>query len=181
MDRTMTTTQLAPALRIIATGGTFDKAYNPLTGSLGFTDPPASSVPALIAQARTTAAITCQTLMQIDSLDMQDSHRQHVLQACREAPETVIVIVHGTDTMPETAQVLGQAGLQKTVVLTGAMVPASVNHSDALFNLGFAIAAAQTLAPGVYVAMNAVIRPWNDVRKNRALGVFEANAPKSAS
>jgi L-asparaginase len=177
----MTTTHLAPALRIIATGGTFDKAYNPLTGSLGFTDPPASSVPGLVAQARITATITCQTLMQIDSLDMQDSHRQHVLQACREAPESVIVVVHGTDTMPETAHVLGQASLQKAIVLTGAMVPASVNASDALFNLGFAIAAAQTLAPGVYVAMNAVIRPWNDVRKNRALGVFEANEPKSAS
>ena len=158
------------SLRIIATGGTFDKHYHPLDGQLVFAD---SVIPAALRRARLTLPCEFQSLMAIDSLEMQDAHRQRILEACRAAAEDCIVIVHGTDTMQETAEVLGRAGLQKSIVLTGAMVPYEIAGSDALFNLGFAIAAAQLLPPGVRVAMNGQVFAWNEVRKNRAAGVFE--------
>jgi L-asparaginase len=104
---------------------------------------------------------------------MQDSHRQQILDACRASKEQQIVIIHGTDTMDATAEVLGKAALSHTIVLTGAMVPQRVLQSDAQFNLGFAIAAASMLPSGVYVAMNAQVFHWNDVKKNRAIGKFE--------
>jgi L-asparaginase len=104
---------------------------------------------------------------------MQDADRQRVLASCQAAAEKAIVIVHGTDTMPQTAAVLGAAGLGKTVVLTGAMIPYEIANSDALFNLGFACGVAQTLAPGVYVAMNGQVFAWDNVTKNRAAGVFQ--------
>jgi L-asparaginase len=109
----------------------------------------------------------------IDSLDMHTSNRVRVLESCRRALEERIIITHGTDTMVETAAVLGEARLAKTVVLTGAMVPYIFNNSDAVFNLGCAVAAVQLLPHGVYVAMNGRIFGWESVRKNRELGVFE--------
>jgi L-asparaginase len=157
-------------LRLIATGGTFDKHYNELNGVLGFSD---SHLPAVIKRARLTVPVALEVLPLLDSLDMQDPDRQRVLAACQAAGETAIVIVHGTDTMPQTAAVLGAANLGKTVVLTGAMIPYEIANSDALFNLGFACGVAQTLAPGVYVAMNGQVFAWNNVTKNRAAGVFE--------
>lgn len=157
-------------LRLLTTGGTFDKHYDPLTGQLVFADP---HVPQCLAQARFDSAPVVQALMAIDSLDMTDLHRQQILAACRESPERQIVIIHGTDTLVETAAVLGSARLEATIVLTGAMVPAEIEGSDALFNLGFATACATTLAHGVWVAMNARVFNWRDVRKNRALGRFE--------
>ena len=165
-------------LRILLTGGTFDKRYDPVTGALGFgaegeEGESSSCVPGIIERARAAAGVQIQTVMMIDSLDMVDTHRQQILAAARAAPEAALVIVHGTDTMVETAAVLAHAALPKTIVLTGAMVPFSVEDSDASFNLGAAIAYAHALAPGVWVAMNGVARPWNDVRKNRELGVFE--------
>ena len=104
---------------------------------------------------------------------MQDADRLRILAACRTAPENRLVIIHGTDTMTETARVLGSAGLTQTVILTGAMVPYEVAGSDALFNLGFACGVAQTLSPGIYIAMNGTVFPWDKVRKNRAVGRFE--------
>lgn len=157
-------------LRIIATGGTFDKHYDPVTGALVFRD---SVLPAALERARLVDPPAFEPLMAIDSLDMQDSHRQQVLQACRHSPESQIVVIHGTDTVRETAAVLGNAGLGKTIVLTGAMLPYRVADSDALFNLGFAFAAAQLAAPGVWVAMNGRLFSWDDVRKNREAGIFE--------
>ena len=157
-------------LRIIATGGTFDKHYNPLDGQLVFGE---SVLPAALRRARLTISCEFQALMALDSLDMQDEHRQRILDACRTAAEESIVIVHGTDTLRETAEVLGRAALRKNIVLTGAMVPYDFSDSDALFNLGFAVAAAQLVAHGVWVAMNGQVFAWNDVRKNRAAGVFE--------
>lgn len=159
------------SLRIIATGGTFDKQYDPLSGQLVFG---ASVLPDLIARARLAESPAFEPLMAIDSLDMDDSHRQQVLQACERSPQQHLVIVHGTDTMRETAEVLGRAALRKTIVLTGAMVPCRVDGSDAVFNLGFACAAAQLAAPGVWIAMQGRLFPWNDVRKNREAGRFEA-------
>ncbi len=158
------------SLRIIATGGTFDKQYDPLTGHLVFGD---SVLPEAIARARLAEPPALELLMAIDSLDMDDSHRQRVLQACERSPQRWIVIVHGTDTMRETAEVLGRAALDKTIVLTGAMVPCRVDGSDAPFNLGFACAAAQFGGPGVWIAMQGRLFPWDDVRKNREAGRFE--------
>jgi len=157
-------------LRIIATGGTFDKHYNELDGTLGFAD---SHLPAAIARARITAPVELELLPLLDSLDMGDADRARVLAACQAAPERAIVIVHGTDTMKETAAVLGPAVLDKTIVFTGAMIPYEIDNSDALFNLGFACGVAQALAPGVYVAMNGRIFAWDNVQKNRAAGVFQ--------
>jgi L-asparaginase len=137
---------------------------------LGFAD---SHLPAVIARSRMTVPVALETLPLLDSLDMQDVDRQRVLAACRAAPEAAIVIIHGTDTMRETAGVLGEAALAKTIVLTGAMIPYEIANSDALFNLGFASGVAQTLPAGVYVAMNGQVFGWDKVTKNRTAGVFQ--------
>jgi L-asparaginase len=158
------------SLRIIATGGTFDKHYDELTGTLGFAD---SHLPAALARTRMTIAVELEQLPLLDSLDMRDGDRQRVLASCRACAEQAIVIIHGTDTMRETAGVLGPAALGKTIVLTGAMIPYEIANSDALFNLGFASGVAQVLPPGVYVAMNGQVFAWDKVTKNRAAGVFE--------
>ncbi|MDB5991717.1 MAG: asparaginase family protein [Herbaspirillum sp.] len=107
---------------------------------------------------------------------MQDIDRRRVLASCEHATPDVraIVIVHGTDTMRETGEVLGRANLLKTIVLTGAMIPYAIDGSDAQFNLGFACGVAQVLPPGVYVAMNGQVFDWDKVRKNRSAGVFES-------
>jgi L-asparaginase len=157
-------------LRIIATGGTFDKHYDPLTGELVFRD---SVLPSALVRGRITEPHVIEPLLALDSLDMNDGHRQQILKACQRSQENHIVVVHGTDTMRETAEVLGRSELEKTIVLTGAMVPYLINDSDALFNLGFACAAAQLCARGVYIAMNGRVFAWNDVQKNRAAGIFD--------
>ena len=158
-------------LRIIASGGTFDKHYNELKGSLGFAD---SHLPQAIARSRMTIDPALEILPLLDSLDMEDADRARILASCRAATEHAIVIIHGTDTMRETAAVLGAANLERTIVLTGAMIPYEIANSDALFNLGFACGVAQILTPGVYVAMNGKVFPWDNVQKNRAEGVFQS-------
>ena len=158
------------SLRIIATGGTLDKHYDEIKGELAFAD---SHLSQMLAQARITVPHALEILPLLDSLDMQDADRQRVLAACRTAAEPAIVITHGTDTMRETAAVLGVADLDKSIVLTGAMIPHEVAHSDAMFNLGFSCAAAQTLPHGVYIAMNGRVFDWDKVRKNRSAGQFE--------
>lgn len=158
------------ALRILATGGTFDKQYNPIEGTLGFEK---SQVPQMLEQGRVRAPYVFEALPLLDSLDMTDRDRARVREACQAAPEEKILIVHGTDTMPETARVLAGASLEKTIVLTGAMIPCQIAGSDALFNLGFAFGAASLLGPGVYLAMNGRIFTWDDVWKDRSRGVFE--------
>lgn len=158
-------------LRVLAVGGTFDKRYDPVSGQLVFGD---SHLPALLAQARLNRAPAFETVLQIDSLDMDGGHRALVRTACLRAPETALVLVHGTDTMVETAACL-QDGLEgRTVVLTGAMVPSDLAASDAFFNLGFALACAQTLPAGVWIAMGGQVWAANAVRKNRAAGRFES-------
>jgi L-asparaginase len=158
-------------LRIIAAGGTLDKHYDEITGLLGFTD---SHLPQMLKQARFTLPHVLETLPLLDSLDMQDIDRQRVLASCQKAEESAILIVHGTDTMRETAAVLGKADFKKTIVFTGAMIPHEIASSDAMFNFGFACAAAQTLPQGVYIAMNGQTFPWHSVRKNKTAGLFEA-------
>ncbi len=157
------------SLRILATGGTFDKHYDELTGKLGFA---ASHLPDVIARTRMTLPTQLEIVAMLDSLDMQDADRINVCAACQRASEKNIVIIHGTDTMRETAHVLGKARLDKTIVLTGAMIPYEIANSDAFFNFGFACGIAQTLAAGVYIAMNGQIFNWDNVRKNRDQGVF---------
>lgn len=158
------------ALRLIATGGTFDKHYDEIAGKLTFT---ASHLPLAIARARVTLALSLEELPLLDSLDMRDADRRLVLASCANAVEEAIVIIHGTDTMQDTAAVLGFAHLAKTIVVTGAMIPYEVANSDALFNLGFACGVAQCLPHGVYIAMNGKVFGWDKVQKNRAAGVFE--------
>lgn len=158
------------ALRILATGGTFDKHYDEIAGKLSFG---ASYLPAVIERTRMTIPVMLGQLPLLDSLDMRDEDRQRILDSCRAAPEETIVIIHGTDTMRETGAVLGQAKLGKTIVLTGAMIPYEILNSDALFNLGFACGVAQTLPAGVYIAMNGQVFDWDKVEKNRAAGVFQ--------
>ncbi|RPH65973.1 MAG: asparaginase, partial [Burkholderiales bacterium] len=128
----------------------------------------------MLRSGRCRLDLEIETVMMIDSLEMVDAHRQQVLAACRAAPESALVVVHGTDTMVETARTLGQAQLAKTIVLTGAMVPYAIADSDASFNLGAAIGFARSLAPGVWVSMNGLAHTWSNVRKNRERGVFES-------
>jgi L-asparaginase len=157
-------------IRIIITGGTFDKHYDEIRGNLTFKD---SHLPEILAFVRCTVPIELELNQLIDSLDMQASNRQQVLESCRRAPEDRIVITHGTDTMVETAEVLGKAGLVKTIVMTGAMVPYIFTNSDAVFNLGSAITAVQVLPPGVWITMSGRVFAWDRVRKNRDRGIFE--------
>src|SRR2546421_1405210 len=157
-------------IRIFITGGTFDKEYNELTGQLYFQD---SHLPEMLKLGRCNLDVDVRTLMMIDSLDMSADDREIILEHCRRAPESRIVITHGTDTMVDTAAALAGEALDKTIVLTGAMIPYKFGSSDGLFNLGSALAFAQTLASGVYVAMNGCCFGAASVRKNRQNGFFE--------
>jgi L-asparaginase len=161
-------------IKIIATGGTFDKVYNPIVGQLGFDQ---SHLSQITKQSRILPPPNIEVLMQIDSLDMTETHRQQILASVKASIESKIVIIHGTDTMTETAQTLGAANLNKTILLTGAMVPADIVDSDAHFNLGFALGCVATLPSGTYVAMNGNVHAWNNVRKNKELGIFEKVSP----
>lgn len=156
-------------LRILATGGTFDKHYDEISGQLTFAD---SHLPDAILRARVTLPNILEIVTMADSLDLNDNDRDNIKNSCQQAAETAIVIIHGTDTMCETAHVLGKARLPKTIILTGAMIPYEIANSDALFNLGFACGVAQTLPHGVYIAMNGQIFHWNKVKKNRKEGIF---------
>jgi L-asparaginase len=158
------------AIRIFITGGTFDKEYDELTGQLYFQD---SHLAEMLRLGRANLPLEIRTLMMIDSLDMSDDDRALIVEHARHAAESRIVITHGTDTMVETAHVLAAQVRDKTIVLTGAMIPYKFGSSDGLFNLGSALAFAQTLPPGVYVAMNGRAFPAGGVRKNRQTGMFE--------
>ena len=158
-------------IKLFLTGGTFDKAYDELTARLNFDK---SHIYEMLQVSRTTREINVEQLLLKDSLDITEDERQMIAEACVRAEEDHIVITHGTDTMAETAMVIKQTGLTgKTVVLTGAMVPYSVGRkSDAMFNLGSALAFAQLLPPGVYVAMNGRYFEAGNVRKDRKVGIF---------
>jgi len=158
-------------IRILITGGTFDKEYDELTGRLFFRD---THLPEMLRRGRARLDLVLDTVMMIDSLEMDDRGRAQIVERCRSCDEASIVITHGTDTMVDTARAIGEAGLRgKTIVLTGAMVPYAFGSSDGLFNLGSALSLVQVLPPGVYVAMNGQHFPWHACRKNRQTGVFE--------
>jgi L-asparaginase len=160
-------------IRVFVTGGTFDKEYNELNGSLFFKD---THLPEMLRLGRSRIDVAVETLMMIDSLEMTAADRASIVERCRQAAEERILITHGTDTMVETAAALatalGRGG--KTIVLTGAMVPYAFGSSDGLFNLGSALSFVQVLPPGVYLAMNGRCFEWDRVRKNRESGAFEA-------
>jgi len=158
-------------IRIFVTGGTFDKEYNELDGSLYFKD---THLPEMLALGRSHVPVVTSTLMLIDSLDMTEADRETIAKNVVMAGEEKIIITHGTDTMVETAKVLGGKVKDKTVVLVGAMIPYKFGSSDGLFNLGSALAFVQALPPGVYIAMNGRCFSWNNCRKNKQTGVFEA-------
>ena len=157
-------------IRILITGGTFDKDYNELTGELYFKD---TNLPEMLRLGRSRVEVTIRTVMMIDSLEMTEADRALIVQNCLQSAEDRIVITHGTDTMVETAAAVAQAVQNKVVVLTGAMIPYAFGSSDGLFNLGSALSFAQALAPGVYIAMNGKCFAWNRARKNRERGEFE--------
>lgn len=158
------------AIRVFITGGTFDKEYNELNGLLYFKD---THLKDLLDLGRNKVPVEIRTLMMIDSLEMTDQDRQLIAHQCNTCDENKIVITHGTDTMVETAEILAQKIQNKTVILTGAMIPIKFGSSDGLFNLGSALAFAQTLDAGVYVAMNGRYFNWDNVRKNKQTGMFE--------
>jgi L-asparaginase len=158
-------------IRLFVTGGTFDKEYDEIHGTLEFRD---THLPEMLEMARSRLDVRIRMLMMVDSLDMTDGDRDLIVSNCLDAPERNIVITHGTDTMVTTARVLAEAVPDKTIVLTGAMIPIAFGSSDGLFNLGGALSVAQVLPPGVYIAMNGRIFDWDNVEKNRDTGVFEA-------
>jgi L-asparaginase len=158
------------AIRIFITGGTFDKEYNELDGKLFFKD---THLPEMLKLGRCKVPVEIRTLMLLDSLEMTGADRAIIVEQCAQCKEDRIVITHGTDTMEETAKMLGKAITDKTIVLTGAMVPYKFGSSDGLFNLGSGLAFAQTLPHGVYIAMNGRYFTWDNVEKNRKTGEFE--------
>jgi L-asparaginase len=156
-------------IAILATGGTFDKEYNELTGALYFRK---THIDEMLRLGRCQLDLRVEVVMMKDSLQMTDSDREVLLEACRRAPEKHIVITHGTDTMEDTARFLDKHRLDKTIILTGAMVPYTFGSSDGMFNLGSALSFAQVLPQGVFVAMNGRCFDPQNVRKDRKIGVF---------
>ena len=157
-------------IRILVTGGTFDKEYNERTGQLFFRD---TNVAEMLNLGRSRLDVSIRTIMMVDSLEMTDADRDLIVQNCLQSEESRIVITHGTDTMTDTAAAVAAAVTGKTVVLTGAMIPYAFGSSDGLFNLGSALSFVQVLPPGVYIAMNGKCFPWDRARKNRERGEFE--------
>jgi L-asparaginase len=178
-------------IRVLVTGGTFDKEYDELTGKLYFLD---THVQEMLTRGRARLDLAVETVMMIDSLEMDDAGRAAIVARARDASERAIVVTHGTDTMVETARALAAAQgharasaaseppersgalprmKDKTIVLTGAMVPYAFGSSDGLFNLGSALSFVQVLPAGVYIAMNGRHFAWDQCRKNRETGVFE--------
>ncbi len=160
-------------IRILVTGGTFDKEYDELTGQLYFKG---THIGEMLERGRCRLDVTVEVLMMRDSLELGDAERAQIAAAARDCAEPHVVITHGTDTMVETARVIAASSLPKTIVLTGAMIPWAFGSSDGLFNLGSALSFAQALPHGVWIAMNGRVLPWNDARKDRSTGTFEALA-----
>jgi L-asparaginase len=160
-------------IRIVVTGGTFDKTYDEIEGTLAFTD---THVSEMLRLGRCQVDVSVRTLMMVDSMAMTADDRAIIVRNCLTCEESRIVVTHGTDTMVETGAALAAGVPGKTIVLTGAMVPYAFGSSDGLFNLGSALSFAQTLPPGVYIAMNGRHFAWDRVRKNKEAGIFEETA-----
>ena len=157
-------------IQVFITGGTIDKVYNELTGELEFSN---TYIVDMLNRGRSMVETQSEVLFLKDSLEMNDDDRTLILDKCIASQINKIIITHGTDTMVETAKLLGENIKGKTVVLFGAMIPYSVNNSDALFNLGVAMGVVQTIKNGVYVVMNGQVYEFDKVIKNKTLGIFE--------
>lgn len=159
-------------IQVYVTGGTFDKEYNYISGELYFQN---THLMDMFEKGRSTLDLDIKTLMMVDSLEMGPADREIIVHNCKTTAASRIVITHGTDTMVETASVLAAANIEeKVIVLTGAMIPIAFGtSSDGYFNLGSAVAFAQSLEPGVYVVMNGRYFHWDNVKKNRSTGFFE--------
>jgi L-asparaginase len=157
-------------IKILVTGGTIDKVYNELTGELTFG---ASNLDEMLERSRSTMDIDSEVLFLKDSLDINDEDRNLILSKCLECSEDRVVVTHGTDTMVQTAKLLGDQIKNKVIILFGSMIPHSINNSDALFNLGVVLNAVQNKTNGVYIAMNGQVFDFDKVEKNKALGIFE--------
>ena len=160
-----------PPIQLFITGGTLDKQYQETSGELIF---PVTHIPIMLQEANATLAIETTVLMQKDSLEITEEDRELICQACIDSSQQKIVITHGTDTMVNTALALNTLPdlKHKTIVLTGAMRPFMLGHSDASFNIGSALMAVQLASVGVYIAMNGRLFSANQVQKNRQLGLF---------
>ena len=156
-------------IKIFVTGGTFDKEYNELNGTLYFKK---THLHEMLELGRSQLKVDIETLMMQDSLEMSDDDRNSIVQRCFESNEDKILITHGTDTMIKTAKLLATKINSKTIVLTGAMIPYKFGSSDGLFNLGSALSFLQSLPHGIYIAMNGNIFSWDNVKKNKELGLF---------
>lgn len=163
---------MSQKIQIFVTGGTFDKDYNYITGQLYFKD---THLHQMFVRGRSTLDVDIKTLMMVDSLEMTDMDRDIIIHNCKKSEYTKILITHGTDTIVETAHAIADHKIEKTIILTGAMIPyAFGTSSDGFFNLGSALAFVQTLPIGVYVAMNGKYYTWDKVRKNKQTGYFES-------
>ncbi len=158
------------AIKIFVTGGTFDKEHDPISESFVFNE---THIPELLKRSRSLLDTKIRTVMLIDSLEITKSDQEIILKACKDAKEDRIIVTHGTSNMEKTAQFLGKKIKNKTIILTGAMIPYAFRNSDALFNMGAALAFVQSLPHGVYITMNGRYYNWNNVTKNTKLGLFE--------
>ncbi|MFW7377322.1 MAG: asparaginase domain-containing protein [Oligoflexus sp.] len=161
--------QASDKIRIIATGGTIDKIYFDAKSEFQVGDP---QVHTILDEANIDVPYLVQSLFRKDSLDLTDEDRQAIRAAVEQSPERLILITHGTDTMTETAKCLENIK-DKTIIMTGSMEPARIRNSDAIFNVGAAVAAVHLLPPGVYLTMNGRIFRAGKVRKNRETRSFE--------
>ena len=157
-------------IKIFSTGGTFDKEFNELNGELYFKK---TQLHELLELGRSQLNVKVETLMMIDSLNMTNDERQYIIKKCQKEASQRIIITHGTDTMVETAKILAEHIQDKTIILTGAMIPIKFGSSDGLFNLGSALSFVQILEPGIYITMNGRYFNWDNVKKNKKLGIFE--------
>ena len=177
MITTQSSAVAPPPIALLSTGGTFEKIYDPLKGLLGFTE---SAIAAWKTQCHMPENTRLAVPFLVDSLEMTDGQRSALCRQIRDCPETLVVVIHGTDTLVASAKEAVKTKRPEQVVLfTGAMVPASCAASDALFNLGMAIAAVQCQPPGVWVACSGRVFSADAVEKDRALGRFVALDPNA--
>jgi len=158
-------------IHIFITGGTFDKSYDYINGELFFEK---THLPEMLERSRCKLDVEVETLMMIDSLDIKPADVKKIVTKCKNSKHKRIVITHGTDTMVNTAEAIAKEKLDKTVVITGALIPYEFgSSSDGFFNLGCALSFVQTFKKGVYIAMHGKYFNWNEVKKNKEKGVFE--------
>jgi len=157
-------------IKIFSTGGTFDKEFNEITGELFFKK---TQLYELLELGRSKLDVKIETLMMVDSLKMSNTERQYIVDKCKNEKTNNIIITHGTDTMVKTAELIANQITDKTIILTGAMIPIKFGSSDGLFNLGSAMSFVQVLESGVYITMNGRYFNFDNVRKNKKLGIFE--------